>query len=300
MTQTSDGGAPPPATPVLDPTLTMALAMASEAAYDDFECKSPQLPAGWSFVARWTGWDPEPAGEGKEERYGVLLRNDADPGTYIVAFRGTASLDDALDDADFPTRPFVADAGSAPAGIEVASGFYGIYNDIGGAMTQSMRAQVFALLAQYAPARVYVTGHSLGGALAHLFAFDLSFGPLAPAFAALCTFASPRVGTQAWRDAYDARIASARSTRVYNQHDLVPELPPKDFGYRDVGQGFPVAFERQSLPVLFPLSRHALLNYIAVLQHALPATPQAWAGTFADSVDAKRAMVSAVPAPASG
>lgn len=300
MTQLSDDGATPPATPVLDSALTMALALASEAAYDDFDGKPLRLPAGWSFVARWTGWDPEPANGGREERYGLLLRSDADAGNWIVAFRGTASLDDALDDADFPTRPFVADAGNAPPGIDVASGFYGIYNDIGGTMAQSMRAQLFALLAQYAPARVYVTGHSLGGALAHLFAFDLSFGPQAPAFAALLTFASPRVGKQAWRDAYDARIPSARSTRAYNQHDLVPDLPPKDFGYHDVGQGFPVAFERQSLPDLFPLSRHALLNYITVLQHALPATPQAWAGTFVDSVDAQKAMISTVPSPASG
>lgn len=297
MPQTTDAVT---ATPVLDPALTLALALASEAAYDDFDQKPLQLPAGWSFVARWTGWDPEPASEGREERYGVLLRNDADPDTCIVAFRGTASLDDALDDADFPTRVFASNFAPSPTGIEVASGFYGIYNDIGGTMTQSMRAQVFALIEQAAATRVYITGHSLGGALAHLFAFDLSIGPHAPAFAALCTFASPRVGTQAWRDAYDARIAATQSTRVYNQHDLVPELPPRDFGYHDVGQGFPVAFERQTLPALFPLSRHALLNYITVLQHALAATPQVWVGTFADSVDAKRTMTSTAPTPPSG
>ena len=302
MNQTSDAtpsGSRSVSTPVLDAALTLALAAASEAAYDDFDGKPLQLPVGWSFVARWTGWDPEPAGGGAEERYGLLLRNDADPGNWIVAFRGTASLDDALDDADFPTRPFVPMQGGAAPGVDVASGFYGIYNDTGGTMTQSMRAQLLVLFEQHAPAQVYVTGHSLGGALAHLFAFDLSFGPQASAFAGLCTFASPRVGTQGWRDAYEARIADARSTRVYNQHDLVPDLPPKDFDYHDVGQGFPVAFERSALPELFPLSRHALLNYIVVLQHALASSPQVWAGTFADAVDAKKTMVSTLPSPPS-
>jgi triacylglycerol lipase len=297
MTETST---PPTAltvaTPTLDPTLTLALALASEAAYDDFDGKPLRLPHGWELAGTWTGWDPVFRG-GSEEKYGLLLRATDGSGTYIVAFRGTASLDDVLDDADVPKATFTPSVGTLTTLVRVEAGFYGIYNDTGAGMTQSMRQQLQQLLAKHTPSRIYVTGHSLGGALAHLFAFDLSFGPCASTFTRLITFASPRVGDSGWRDSYDARIPSANSIRVYNQQDLVPEVPPKDFGYHDVGSGFPVWFERKRLPELYPLSRHALLNYIVVLQNAFANPSQTWAGSFPDATDAKKTMISQVPNP---
>ncbi|MBL8261560.1 MAG: lipase family protein [Xanthomonadaceae bacterium] len=300
MTQTSPtAAASATATPTLDATLTLALALASEAAYDDFDGKPLRLPQGWELAGRWTGWDPVFRG-GSEEKYGLLLRATDGSGAYIVAFRGTASLDDVLDDGDVPKRAFTPSAGTLSTSVQVEAGFYGIYNDTGAGMTQSMRQQLQQLLAKDSPSSVYVTGHSLGGALAHLFAFDLSFGPYAAAFTRLTTFASPRVGDDGWRDTYDARIPSANSIRVYNQQDLVPKVPPKDFGYHDVGSGFPVWFERRTLPDLYPLSRHALLNYIIVLQNAFDAPSQTWAGSFPDATDAKKTMVSQVPNPPTG
>lgn len=284
------------ATPTLDPALTLALALASEAAYDDFDGKPLRLPQGWELADTWTGWDPVFRG-GSEEKYGLLLRATDGCGAYIVAFRGTSSLDDVLDDADVPKAAFAPTVGTLDVPVWVEAGFYGIYSDTGAGMTQSMRQQLQQLLARHTPRSVYVTGHSLGGALAHLFAFDLSFGPYASRFTRLTTFASPRVGDGGWRDAYGARIPSANSTRVYNQQDLVPEVPPKDFGYHDVGSGFPVWFERKRLPELYPLSRHALLNYIVVLQNAFQSPSQTWAGSFPDATDAKKTMISQVPNP---
>lgn len=287
------------ATPTLDATLTLALALASEAAYDDFDGKPLRLPQGWELAGRWTGWDPVFRG-GSEEKYGLLLRAIDGSDAYIVAFRGTASLDDALDDGDVPKATFTPSVGTLSTDVRVEAGFYGIYNDTGDGMTQSMRQQLQQLLGQNPPSAIYVTGHSLGGALAHLFAFDLSFGPYASAFTRLTTFASPRVGDTGWRDAYDARIPSTNSLRVYNQQDLVPKVPPKDFDYHDVGSGFPVWFERKRLPDLYPLSRHALLNYIVVLQNAFANPLQSWAGSFPDATDAKKTMISQVPNPPGG
>lgn len=287
------------ATPTLDATLTLALALASEAAYDDFDGKPLRLPQGWELAGRWTGWDPVFRG-GSEEKYGLLLRAIDGSDAYIVAFRGTASLDDALDDGDVPKATFTPSVGTLPTAVRVEAGFYGIYNDTGAGMTQSMRQQLQQLLGQNPPSAIYVTGHSLGGALAHLFAFDLSFGPYASAFTRLTTFASPRVGDSGWRDAYDARIPSTKSLRIYNQQDLVPKVPPKDFDYHDVGSGFPVWFERKRLPDLYPLSRHALLNYIVVLQNAFANPSQTWAGSFPDATDAKKTMISQVPNPPGG
>ena len=295
MTQTASAAT----TPTLDATLTFALALASEAAYDDFDGKPLRLPQGWELAGRWTGWDPV-FRSGSEEKYGLLLRATDGSGAYIVAFRGTASLDDVLDDGDVPKATFTPTVGTLSTPVRVEAGFYGIYNDTGAGMAQSMRQQLQDLLAKHTPRSIYVTGHSLGGALAHLFAFDLSFGAYASAFTRLTTFASPRVGDGGWRDAYETRIPSTNSARVYNQQDLVPKVPPKDFGYHDVGSGFPVWFERKALPDLYPLSRHALLNYIIVLQNAFKAESQAWAGSFPDATDAKKTMISRLPDPPGG
>lgn len=133
------------ATPVLDPGITLALAQAADAAYQDFARQPLVLPDGWALAGRWTGWDPTPLG-GSEEAYGLALRRVDAPSELIFAFRGTASLDDALDDADFPQVEFVASDGAASeggvrTGARVAAGFYGIYSDTGPGMSQPMRAQ---------------------------------------------------------------------------------------------------------------------------------------------------------------
>jgi 3-dehydroquinate dehydratase len=45
------------------------------------------------------------------------------------------------------------------------------------------------------------------------------------------------------------------------------------------------------LPEFYPLSRHALLNYIIVLQNAFQSPSQTWAGSFPDANDAKSAAI---------
>jgi hypothetical protein len=73
--------------------------------------------------------------------------------------------------------------------------------------------------------RLYVTGHSKGGAMAHLagmrFAETLGLEP-----AAIVSFAGARPGTQDFADAYHARRLNSR--RYEYGDDLVPHLPPSD------------------------------------------------------------------------
>eukprot|EP00611_Tribonema_gayanum_P026871 TRINITY_DN64_c1_g2_i1.p1 TRINITY_DN64_c1_g2~~TRINITY_DN64_c1_g2_i1.p1 ORF type:complete len:482 (-),score=202.53 TRINITY_DN64_c1_g2_i1:645-2042(-) len=84
--------------------------------------------------------------------------------------------------------------------------------------------------------RIMVTGHSLGGALATLCGYDVAQmewggGGAAPAYAV--TWASPRVGNDAFRDDMNAKIRG--HVRVANDGDVVPTVPPK-MGYSHTGQ----------------------------------------------------------------
>lgn len=289
------------ANPVLDRDLTLALAIASRAAYDYYQDPNQPVtaPDGYAMVDSWTGWDAV-LFSGAVENFGVVFRSQSDPGTCIFAFRGTDSDLDAWEDVHFIVTDFVPSANSLPAPVRVSSGFYGIYDSVGGGMSASMREQLFALLGKYRPTRLYITGHSLGAALSQLFSLDFAVserGASPPTTTININFASPMVGTDSWAAAYAAAIDASRSLRVYNYWDYVPSLPPSAFDYRAVGTGFRTSFyvDKEWFPHL--LARHALLNLTVVLDNALALTPQQWQGTFADQVagETQWTMLSTLP-----
>lgn len=88
---------------------------------------------------------------------------------------------------------------------------------------------------------LYVTGHSLGGSLSTLMAFNLAASrKIAPYLAGApvvnITFASPYVGGEVWGEAFELLEKARRiqHIRVSNKKDLVPlSLPTPDF--RHVG-----------------------------------------------------------------
>ena len=63
--------------------------------------------------------------------------------------------------------------------------------------------------------KIWITGHSLGGALATLFASR--YGNAQGVY----TFGSPRLGNEVFKENFDAKIY-----RVVNNHDIVPRVPP--------------------------------------------------------------------------
>ncbi|GAB3347526.1 lipase family protein [Lysobacter tyrosinilyticus] len=280
------------AQPTLDPTLTLALAVASEAAYDYYSGDPITPPENYTQVDGWTGWD-EFLETGSQEKYGLVFQSQVDAGTFIFAFRGTDSDLDAWEDVHFLTTDFVPNKGSINPTPRVSSGFYGIYNDVGDGMTQSMQQQLFALIAKYQPTQIYVTGHSLGAALSQLFSLDLAISQ--PIASININFASPMVGTDSWQTAYANAISASNSVRVYNYWDYVPSLPPDKFGYRTVGNGFLTSFYVKGEWFPHELSRHSIVNLTTVLSHALPLTPQQWTGTFVDYVEPTWTMLSTVP-----
>ena len=105
------------------------------------------------------------------------------------------------------------------------SGGVGVHNGFQQAFRQ-VEAEVKTAYAQLSDYKVYITGHSLGGALAKIAtrALDLDPGINTDNLASCYTFGSPKVGTLEFGDVIKTPIY-----RVVNDADAVSRLPPSYF-----------------------------------------------------------------------
>lgn len=141
------------------------------------------------------------------------------PEIAVVAFRGTepSSLKDWIDDLDF----FKTDYDLCP-GCQVHKGFYESYLSVKDTMLEA--------LGRLQPKAVYVTGHSLGAAMAVFAAVDIKVKGYN--VAAEYTFGQPRVGDKTFSTAYDhGGLGPAVNYRVVHYADIVPHLPPEIAGF---------------------------------------------------------------------
>lgn len=145
----------------------------------------------------------------------VIFRTTTD---LIVAFRGTADIRNWLTDFDFPKLPLYWAAGKVHRG----------FNDA----LDSIAEKLDEAINPVDPCRLWVTGHSLGGALAMLFALRLMVRRRMKV-AGVYTFGQPRVGNLAFSLGYNA-ILKERTFRVVHDDDIVPRLPWL-FGYCHAG-----------------------------------------------------------------
>lgn len=177
------------------------------------------------------------------------------PAFNVLAFRGTRSLDEWLSDATALPTKFALDTSTTTPGY-VHLGFYEQYatgtngtppssNDPrpAGSLAAQVAAAMPALTAAAGGATLplYVTGHSLGAALAVLCAMDVAVNFASSvagggAELTMTNFAGPRVSAGSVVNGftvfdvrqfvanYQARVPS--SFRVVNAADLVPILPP--------------------------------------------------------------------------
>jgi len=142
------------------------------------------------------------------EWFGFIIENET---SVIIAFRGTKSDLDWLADLKIEQElfPFAMNGGS------VHSGFLSIY--------KSCREMIIDSVKQRAPTKkIFITGHSLGGSLATLLAFELASSEICNPN--IYTFGSPKVGNIKFKEKYDEIVR--QSIRFVNLYDVVPLLPP--------------------------------------------------------------------------
>jgi len=107
---------------------------------------------------------------------------------------------------------------------KVHSGFFDDWKDV----REEVLNATASALAGHAGAQVWVTGHSMGGAMAVFCALDIKIR-LKPTFIGLHTFGQPRVGNAAFAAFAASTIPNAM--RVVHQDDVVPHLPPMTGAY---------------------------------------------------------------------
>jgi len=129
------------------------------------------------------------------------------PSVTLLVFRGTSNLGQWLRDAQFAPWPH-------PWGF-VHRGF------LDGVEAVEVDLEKFDAAAKSAE-HVWVTGHSLGGALAVIAAARLKIRGIT---CRLCTYGQPRVGFSNFADRFSIELPG-KLLRFVNQSDIVPRVPP--------------------------------------------------------------------------
>jgi triacylglycerol lipase len=160
----------------------------------------------------------------------------------VLAFRGTASARDWMTDVyATPTRFSWIFQGGPEVG-EIHAGFGHALSDGWGKIIDAVRtvAPIPAPMdttSLDARRTFWITGHSLGGALASLAgaAFSLLPGKVIRPVSGIYTFGQPRIGLHNFCDNY-SRLLTPRTFRLVNSRDLVPRVPFRGWDYSDVGE----------------------------------------------------------------
>ena len=151
----------------------------------------------------------------KEDAEAFICGNDA---VLILAFRGTQTLEDWQ--TDFKVKLVKSSVGRVHRGF--TESLDNIWEDIKQSIAQ------FCDKSQ----KIWITGHSLGAALAALAVDRLTEGE--EEVSGLYTFGQPRVGDKEFAENFDWKIKS-RSFRFVNDEDIVTRVPPRLLGYEHIG-----------------------------------------------------------------
>lgn len=140
----------------------------------------------------------------------------ANPEVVVIAFRGS----EPSNYSDWVTTDFNMQKKAKNNWKEncwVHAGFYNSYAPAHG----QIKTHLDELRTQDQP--IFITGHSLGGALSTMCAYRLVRANIP--VQGVYTFASPRVGNDKWKSTYASKGLHGRTQRWCNKRDLVPRVP---------------------------------------------------------------------------
>ena len=154
-----------------------------------------------------------------------------------VVFRGSESKSDWYYDLMILKKKIMHDLYDD---VHVHSGFFRQLHDT--SVYEKIVEALKSLLEENPDYDIYITGHSLGGALSTLFGFELSHE--IDNQISVISFASPRVGNQAFKDAFDGKT-NLEHYRVTNDHDIITGTPMVFF--KHVGKNIAICEDKCEL-----------------------------------------------------
>jgi len=156
----------------------------------------------------------------------VVFGYNTDYEQIFIGFRGSSNIPNWINNIKFTQiQPY------NNTNISVEKGFYNIF--------KNLKNEVIDILdnikLKYKTDKLLITGHSLGGALSTLLAFELLYVQNYNANNInLITFGSPRVGNEEFVTIFNNfNIYSKRITHYY---DMVPHIPEQILKYNHISQ----------------------------------------------------------------
>lgn len=147
----------------------------------------------------------------------------AERDTLFVGYRGSTNIQNWIDNIKVRQESPYRDAD-----VGVEHGMYSLY----ASLRVDVRSILNNMVTKYDTRRLLITGHSLGGALATLTAFDLLYAKAPFLVTDLVTFGSPRVGNERFAQYFEEFDVNV--TRVTHYYDMVPHVPETFLGYEHV------------------------------------------------------------------
>ncbi len=155
----------------------------------------------------------------------VIFGYNKEYNSIFVSFRGSENIQNWISNIQVSQiNPYT------DHNIAVEKGFYNLFDSLQTNIYNVLNDLTF----KYNTTQVILTGHSLGGALATLNAFDILYYKKDYKIHSLITFGSPRIGNEYFAITFESyNIYSNRITHFY---DIVPHVPEEFLGYRHISQ----------------------------------------------------------------
>lgn len=199
----------------------------------------------------------------QESDISVVVSWNVQKSLIVVAFRGTKSTENVITDLKAWRTVLPPKEGHLMLGTQplVHEGFYRVW------CTAGLNHRILNRIIEVSlsegfnldTCHIMVTGHSMGGAVAVLAAYDISrYTGISGSNITCHTFGAPCVGNAAFQRSFDASIRD--TWQIVNGNDFVPSLP--DFGPFFVHVGKRVLVNESGDIILNPLSIEYVMTRI--------------------------------------